>query len=238
MTFAFRMGPYGVRMAENDTDLVACQALRHRCFFGAEGLDRDGYDARCAHVMIADATGLVATCRVQTYRSGRDIGQSYAAARYDLGRLAGFTQPMMELGRFCIAPRAQDTDVLRLLWGALTQIVDQDGIGFLFGCTSFSGVTSSAYAEAFTLLAERHLAPAALAPRPLSPEVVPLTAGPVSASARNQLPPLLRTYLGMGGWVSDHAVVDRQMQTLHVFTGLETAKVPVRRAAALRAMLA
>ena len=30
----------------------------------------------------------------------------------------------------------------------------------------------------------------------------------------------------MGGWVSDHAVVDRQMNTLHVFTGLEIAAIP------------
>ena len=36
-----------------------------------------------------------------------------------------------------------------------------------------------------------------------------------------RMPPLLRTYLLMGGWVSDHAVVDRHMDTLHVFTGLE-----------------
>ncbi len=40
------------------------------------------------------------------------------------------------------------------------------------------------------------------------------------------MPPLLRTYLMMGGWVSDHAVVDRQMNTLHVFTGLEIGAIP------------
>ena len=51
-----------------------------------------------------------------------------------------------------------------------------------------------------------------------------------------QMPPLLRTYLGMGGWVSDHAVIDTQMNTLHVFTGLEIAKIPASRAQALRAV--
>ena len=48
------------------------------------------------------------------------------------------------------------------------------------------------------------------------------------------MPPLLRTYLMMGGWVSDHAVVDDDMNTLHVFTGLEIAAVPPARARALR----
>jgi L-ornithine Nalpha-acyltransferase len=48
------------------------------------------------------------------------------------------------------------------------------------------------------------------------------------------MPPLLRTYLAMGGWVSDHAVVDRDLNTLHVFTGLEIRAIPPARARLLR----
>ena len=40
------------------------------------------------------------------------------------------------------------------------------------------------------------------------------------------MPPLLRAYLLMGGWVSDHAVIDNKLNTLHVFTGLEVSKIP------------
>jgi len=50
------------------------------------------------------------------------------------------------------------------------------------------------------------------------------------------MPPLLRTYLMMGGWVSDHAVVDHDLNTLHVFTGVEIAAVPPNRARLLRAV--
>ncbi len=50
------------------------------------------------------------------------------------------------------------------------------------------------------------------------------------------MPPLLRSYLLMGGWVSDHAVVDRQMNTLHVFTGLEISAIPAARKRLLRAV--
>ncbi len=49
------------------------------------------------------------------------------------------------------------------------------------------------------------------------------------------MPPLLRTYLLMGGWVSDHAVVDSHMNTLHVFTGLEINAIPPARKRLLRA---
>ena len=56
-----------------------------------------------------------------------------------------------------------------------------------------------------------------------------------SKSGMLRMPPLLRTYLTMGGWVSDHAVVDTHMNTLHVFTGLEIAAIPPARARLLRA---
>jgi hypothetical protein len=51
------------------------------------------------------------------------------------------------------------------------------------------------------------------------------------------MPPLLRTYLMMGGWVSDHAVVDDHMNTLHVFTGVEIGAIPPVRKRLLRAWL-
>ena len=50
------------------------------------------------------------------------------------------------------------------------------------------------------------------------------------------MPPLLRSYLAMGGWVSDHAVVDPAMQTMHVFTGVEVAAIPPSRKRLLRAV--
>jgi putative hemolysin len=55
-------------------------------------------------------------------------------------------------------------------------------------------------------------------------------------AAMRHMPPLLRTYLMMGGWVSDHAVIDRQMGTLHVFTGVEIRAIPAARARMLRAL--
>ena len=59
---------------------------------------------------------------------------------------------------------------------------------------------------------------------------------PDMKKARKAMPPLLRTYLLMGGWVSDHAVRDRDLGTLHVFTGLEVGRVPAHRRRALIGM--
>lgn len=50
------------------------------------------------------------------------------------------------------------------------------------------------------------------------------------------IPPLLRAYLAMGGRVGQEAVIDRDLDTLHVFTLVDVAAMPAGRLAALQAL--
>ena len=129
----------------------------------------------------------------------------------------------------------------RLAWAALTDYVDREDVGLLFGCSSFAGVEAGAYLDAFADLRARHLAPDKWQPGVRASEVfrfgADVTRVPDRKRAAAQMPPLLRTYLLMGGWVSDHAVVDREMNTLHVFTGVEVGAIPESRKRLLRALV-
>ncbi|MEH7826811.1 GNAT family N-acetyltransferase [Gemmobacter denitrificans] len=234
-------GHYRARLAQDTGDVAAAQRLRHLCFHGREGVDADRFDDLCDHVLIEDVQrgDLVCCYRLLPLGSGAALPDSYAGQFYDLGRLTGFSAPLLELGRFCCHPSVTDPDVLRLAWGAMTRRVDHLGIGLLFGCASFSGTDPAPLRPAFAQLAAHHLAPPDRAPQPKAPETYAYAqdlAGqvPDARQAARLLPPLLRTYLGMGGWVSDHAVIDRQMGTLHVFTGVEIAAIPPARSRALR----
>ena len=93
---------------------------------------------------------------------------------------------------------------------------------------------------AFAMLRARHLAPKRWLPRVKAPDVFRFAARlrrkPDVKKAMLRMPPLLKTYLAMGGWVSDHAVVDHQMNTLHVFTGVEIEAIPPARKRLLRAV--
>lgn len=236
MTAPFHRGRYRVRLSETSDDLVACQRLRHACFFGHPGLDRDAYDATCDHVMIEGQAGLVACFRVFTMMSGAAIAESYTGQRYDLRPLAGYGRPILELGRVCLAKGASDAEVMRLAWGALTGMVEDRRAGMILGCTSFAGTDPAPYRDVFGFLGDRHRGPDALRPRALTHEAVPL-AGPYDPRrAVQSLPSLMRSYLNLGGWVGDESVVDREMNTLHVFTALEVDRVPPRRAQSLRAL--
>ncbi|WP_298946209.1 GNAT family N-acyltransferase [uncultured Paracoccus sp.] len=241
-------GHLQAREAATEADLQAAQRLRWLAFMGKRGacddgaaVDADDYDADCRHVLIEDRRSgqLLATFRFLHLQSGAEIGRSYSARHYDLDRLRDFPGPMVEMGRFCIHPEHGDPDILRLAWGAMTGYVDRHGVQLLFGCSSFIGTETQGYADAFALLKDRHLAPRRWLPRVKAPKVFRFARAlarfkPDLRRAQAELPPLLRTYLLMGGWVSDHAVVDDQLGTLHVFTGLEVAAIPPARQRLLR----
>ena len=233
---------YCARLATPPQDVAAAQALRFRVFRGGEGRDADAYDATCDHMLVEDrASGaLVATYRVLTLPSGADIERSYSSQFYALGALKNYDSPIVEMGRFCIAPGGGDPDVLRVAWGARARYVDASGAEMLIGCSSFAGTDEEIYADAFAMLRDRHLGPRRWLPKIKAPKVFRfahrLRRSPDNKRALQSMPPLLRSYLSLCGWVSDHAVVDHDLDTLHVFTGLEIRAIPPKRARALRAI--
>lgn len=238
---ALEKGRYRVRPVADTADMDAVMALRH-ARFGAQGALRDRFDRTAAHILVEDRARkvVVGSFRMARY-AGAELCQSYAAQFYDLAALAAYAGPMLELGRFCIAPDHPDPDIARIAWAALTAYVDRTGVELLFGCASFSGTDPAPYADALALLRARHLAPARWAPQVKAPDVIRFGTrdgpDPDLARANAGLPPLLRSYLMMGGWVSDHAVVDAGMDTLHVFTGVEIALIPPARKRLLRALV-
>jgi L-ornithine Nalpha-acyltransferase len=242
---ALMKGRYTARLAETPGDHARAGALRYQCFVAARALgddpagqDHDAFDADCVQMLVEEAGSgdLACTYRLMPLASGADIHRSYAAQFYDLAGLSGIAQPMMELGRFCVAQdRPTDADLLRVAWGAMARLVDVYGVQMLFGCSSFEGADAGLHHDALAAL-RRNIGPDGLRPARKG-DAVALPDAPFDARrALQQTPPLLRTYLGMGGWVSDHAVQDRALNTLHVFTALPITSIPAARAKALRAV--
>ncbi len=246
MRLRLMRGKYDVRLAESAEDVLAAQRLRHRIFVAQRqtgrspdavehGVDQDMFDAACDHVLIEERkTGELVCCyRLLPLPSGAEIGRSYSAQFYELSNLCDIEGPIVEMGRFCIDPEHRNADVLRVAWVAMTKYVTDRNFELLFGCSSFEGNDAQAYADAFALLRERHLAPKRWLPRPKAKNIFRFAKllklkRPDPRKAMQMMPPLLRGYLSLGGWVSDHAVIDRDLNTLHVFTGVEVKRVPAR----------
>ena len=244
----FRAGRYAARLAGTAEEVRRCQRLRHLTFIEARGLgrasdgiDADAFDAPCRHVMIEEeGTGALVCCfRILPLGGGAEIGRSYSARHYGLERLARYPGPMIEVGRFCVHPARRDPAIVRVAWAGLMRIIDETGAALVFGCSSFEGVEPALYEDAFALLRERHLAPARWQPSAKAPRVFPFARSlgchpPDPRRGARLIPPLLRSYLLMGGWVSDHAVIDGELGTMHVFIGVEMARMPEARKRRLR----
>lgn len=233
-------GRYRARLADGLLDMDQVLWLRRVVFRGGRTTDQDRFDAGCRHLIVEEQSGQLVGCLRLQVCIGAEIEESYSAQFYDVTALSAFPEPMLEIGRFALDPNRHDPDILRLVWVALRQVVDVGGIGMLFGCSSFAGAEPQAHSNALALLAERHLAPGHWRPSAKGPafDFGRLLAGyPVAVeTALAGLPPLLRSYLALGGWVGGHAISDHDLNTLHVFTAVEIAAIPAARLRALRAL--
>ena len=90
----------------------------------------------------------------------------------------------------------------------------------MFGCASLPGTDPAALALPLSYLYHYHLAPPALRPRALPERYVDMRmlerAAIDKRAALAQLPPLIKGYLRLGGFVGDGAVIDQQFNTTDV----------------------
>ena len=232
-----RVGRYRARFASSQNDVSSAQALRYECFNLSNKieLDVDDFDTICQHVLIEnlETQKLICCYRILSFENGKKIDSSYSSKFYDLKAIEKYLAPMIEVGRFCIDPEENDSSVVLTAWAALAQIVDQNKIELLFGCSSFAGIEKEKYLDCFALLRDRYIAPYYWLPKIKAEQVFCYSKELIyqvdEKKALLNMPPLLKTYLSMGAWVSDHAVVDLNMKTLHLFTGVEISKIPKRR---------
>jgi putative hemolysin len=96
----------------------------------------------------------------------------------------------------------------------------------MFGCASLPGTDPDALAPELTYLCTHHLAPPELRPRAMPQRYVEMRRMPPDAldlpRVLAQLPPLIKGYLRLGGFVGDGAVIDRQFNTTDVAVVVKT----------------
>ncbi len=241
-----RFGSLQVRLAETPADIEAAQALRYRVFYQEMGAhptiemalarrDFDDFDDICDHLLVIDwAKGAGAEAVVGTYRLIRREaalahGRFYTAAEYDISRIDAYPGELLELGRSCVEAAARNRATMQLLWRGIAAYVFHYGIELMFGCASLPGTDPDALALPLSYLYHHHLAPEDLRPRALPERFVDMNRlakeSVDPASALPLLPPLIKGYLRLGGFVGDGAVIDHQFNTTDVCVVVKTDQV-------------
>ena len=228
------LGRLTLRIARDETDMAQVAQLRRIRFRENRGADLDRFDPLCAHMLVVEGDDPTAlACARLRLLQGGELETGYSAQYYDLSPLVRAGLRGLELGRICIADaRRQDPDILRALLAGIAHHSEAEKVDLLIGCASFKGDDPARHAAALGWLKTRHTGPAALCPGKRDALAFDLPEGGELAdqkAAMQSIPPLLRMYLGMGGWGSDHAVRDPNLDTLHVFTAVEIARIPASR---------
>jgi putative hemolysin len=231
-------------MARDAGELRQAQALRYRVFVAelggggpgvdhAAGIETDGFDPFCRHLLLRDGERVVGVYRLLDGAGAARAGRFYSETEYDLAPLRRSGRRLLELGRSCLDPAYRGGSGMMTLWLALAGIVADEGIEILFGTASFHGTDVAALAPQLSLLHHRHLAPAEIRPRSLAFQRMDLMdeAAIDRTAAMLATPALIKAYLRLGGFVGEGAYVDRDFNTTDVCLVLDTARMNERQRA-------
>lgn len=232
-----RVGDLDVVLADTEDEVRAAQALRFRIFYNEKGArptletaacqrDFDDFDDIADHLLVIDHSlgsgqeRVVGTYRLMRREHARQAGCFYTASEYDISPILAQPCEVMELGRSCVDARYRNRHTMQQLWRGIAAYVFRHDVGLMFGCASLHGTDIDALAPSLSYLHDNHLAPESMRPVVL-PQYYQSMAlvDPQTLDARRVLaglPPLMKGYLRLGGFVGDGAYIDRQFNTTDV----------------------
>ena len=246
-----RVGPLEIRLAGTPQEIDAAQALRYQVFYeemAAKPSDQvrklrrdfDRFDQFCDHLIILnhqdsgeqpnshplDQPHVVATYRLMKREAAKRCGQFYSQDEYDISRLMAHPGEIMELGRSCVAKQYRTGPAMQLLWRGIVEYVRFYQVQIMFGCASLPGTNLQELSTQLAYLHHFHLAPpdlraVAVTKRYVNMNMVPKEKINVRATLTS-LPPLIKGYLRLGGFIGEGAVVDEQFNTTDVNVVVKT----------------
>jgi putative hemolysin len=221
---------YTVRLAQNQTDVVAAQALRFTVFNLELGegfetsktslLDQDRFDSVCDHLLVehGPTRTVVGTYRLQPgFRARAQLG-FYSMGEFDLAPLERLTDESIELGRACVDRAHRNLSVITLLWRGIALYAQRHHARYLFGCSSLTSQDPAVGASVYTELCRRHLVAPPLRIQPQAGFECPLDRLCAEAPP---IPKLLRAYLGLGAKICGPPALDREFRTIDFLTWLD-----------------
>ena len=237
-----------MRLAVNERDLHAVQALRYRVFYEemtaepteemrAVKRDFDQVDPFCDHMMVIDhkkgdgPESVVGTYRLLRRDGAAKNGHFYSQEEFNLDKILARPGEVLELGRSCVEAEYRTQSILNRLWGGIAAYVMHYDVKVMFGCASLPGADPEKHKVALSYLYHNHLAGEDIRPFAIEGrcETADMNAVDISEMSPRQivkeLPPLVKGYLRVGGVIGDGAVVDHQFDSVDVCVVVETDKI-------------
>ena len=246
-----RLGSLEVRLARTPVEVKAAQQLRYHVFYEEMSArpnrfqqltrrDRDAFDCWCDHLLVIDhdrqgpiTERIVGTYRLLRAERAQLAGVFYTAGEFDiapmLARHPG--RRFLELGRSCVLRDYRGKRTVELLWQGIWAYVLAHDIDVMFGCASIAGTDPEKIALPLAFLRDNAPSPAEWRVRAhdhcgtfIGADVANVDPKRALAS----LPPLLKGYLRIGGYIGEGAVIDHQFGTTDVLVVLPRERINPR----------
>tara|TARA_B100000029_G_scaffold324513_1_gene316957 strand:+ start:521 stop:1330 length:810 start_codon:yes stop_codon:yes gene_type:complete len=245
-----KSGLHEIRLAQDETEVDAAQELRYRVFYEEMKAkpskhsnlikrDIDRFDEHFEHLLVLDhgrgesiSDKVVGTYRLNRKENAEASIGYYTSTEYDISSLINKPYEILELGRSCVDVAYRNGAIMQLLWKGIAAYVFHYDIKLMFGCASLQGTKIDLLSVPLSYLHHNHLAPSNIRPRALSDRFISMDI--ISKNnldiikARKSVPPLIKGYLRLGGYIGEGAVIDNQFNTVDVCIVLQTDKVTSR----------
>lgn len=247
-----RIGNLETRIARNEREIDAAQAVRYRVFIEEMGAkiapdatrrkrDVDAWDAVCDHLLVLDRSvegdpedQIVGTYRLLRHDVARNHGGFYSATEFEVDALMARhpEKRFMELGRSCVLPEYRTKRTVELLWQGCWAYALMHRVDAMFGCGSFPGIRPEEHALALSFLYHHAVARGEWAVRALPELYREMDLMPVEAinprKALAAMPPLIKGYLRLGAMIGEGAVVDHAFNTTDALIVLPISSISDR----------
>lgn len=215
--------------------------------------DADQFDAICDHLLVIDhglprsqlhqklhdrfrgpPPAIVGTYRLLRQDVAERHGGFYTADEYDIAPLVAANPHLnfLELGRSCVLGPYRDKRTVELMWHGIWAYVLGHGIDVMLGCASLPGTDPDALALPLSFLHHNARAPEEWAARAVGHRYVAMDRMPAeridTKAALRSLPPLVKGYMRLGGYVGDGAVIDHDFGTVDVLVVLPVPNINPR----------
>lgn len=227
-----------VSLARNPAEIAEAQRLRYKVFaeeMGAElggtgGLDIDGFDAYCDHLLVRDSATqqVIGTYRILSPHRANEAGGYYSAGEFDLTRLSHLFNSTVEVGRACVHQNYRNGGTITMLWAGLAQYMQLHSYDYMIGCASVPMHDGGHMAASlYHKLKDDYLSPAEY--RVFARNPLPIAS--LNHALQVACPPLIKGYLRLGAYICGEPAWDAYFNSADMLVMLPLSKINQRYAA-------
>jgi len=236
-----------VKLAENHEEVEKAQRLRYEVFNleqgrGLEaaekyGIDFDEFDEYCLHLLVIDKKSdrAIGTYRAHLGCVANSAKGFYSSREYEIKGLYKIADRCLELGRSCVSPEYRTGAVVGLLWSAISELLKRADLMYMLGCVSLEERDPKIGWALYEFFRKNNMVctsfsvfprPGFKLPKPPRFEIWRAMAD--KTSLQNNIPPIFKGYLRLGGQVCGEPALDREFGTIDFFIFVDVDRVPER----------